>query len=88
MLLGLSFAHLLLIFVIAAMWAIPIVAVVVILRSLRGRNRPDPRAILAERLARGEIKVDEFNAAMHALAGPAASRPWGDGGQPPRDGSA
>jgi len=33
---------------------------------------PDPRTVLADRLARGEITKDEFDAAMRALGYPAA----------------
>jgi hypothetical protein len=87
MLLGFSFVHLLLIFVIAAMWAIPIVILVLVVRHVQGRNRPDPRAILAERLARGEITVDEFHAAMSAIAQPPASSSWGEGWTTPRPGA-
>jgi hypothetical protein len=35
------------------------------------------------RLARGEIGVEEFNAAMRVLAGPPAAGRWGGGGMEP-----
>ena len=46
--------------------ALPIAIVVLLVRVAR-RPAPDPRALLAERLARGEITRDEFDAAMRAL---------------------
>jgi uncharacterized membrane protein len=46
------------------------------LKLLSGPSRPvtpspDPRALLADRLARGEITRDEFDTAMRALGYPA-----------------
>jgi hypothetical protein len=87
MLEGLSFVHLLLIVVVAAEFALPVVVIVLVVRYVQGRNRPDPRAILAERLARGEITVDEFHAAMSAIAQPPASSSWGEGWTTPRPGA-
>ena len=61
---GLSPVHLLLILVIIA---IPVVVLVVLLRAATGARRPDPSAILAVRLARGEITREDFDTAMRAL---------------------
>lgn len=43
-----------------------------IVRLFTGASSPDPRAILAERLARGEITPEAFDTAMRALG-------YGDG---------
>jgi uncharacterized membrane protein len=55
----------------AAMVAVPILLVVLLVRALAGRGRAepgaDPRIVLADRLARGQITQAEFDTAMHAL---------------------
>jgi uncharacterized membrane protein len=53
-----------------AVYGLPFLAVVWVIRALRQARRPDPRAVLAERLARGEITRDEFDTAMRALGLP------------------
>ena len=86
MLEGLSLVHLFFILVIAGVeFGIPILLIVLIVRYLRGRNRPDPRAILADRLARGEITREQFDTAMQALGlvGPAGPTRWGGPGHTP-----
>ncbi len=47
------------------------------LKVLAGQSRPatpapDPRSVLADRLARGEITREEFDTAMRALGYPAS----------------
>jgi uncharacterized membrane protein len=64
---GLTPLHLLLVLVIAAIWVVPIVVIVLAVARVRRPGPPDPRAILAERLARGEITREQFDAAMQAL---------------------
>jgi uncharacterized membrane protein len=63
-------AELILLLLIAAMIALPVLLVVVLARAA-GRSSqpasPDPRAVLAVRLARGEISRAEFDTAMRAL---------------------
>jgi putative membrane protein len=60
--------------VMVAFWAVLIVTVVMIVRSVSGDRRPSGRAprhgaqdILDERFARGEIDDDEYNARRAAL---------------------
>jgi len=80
---GLSAIHLLFILAIAAVeLGIPILALVLIIRYVQSRSRPDARAILAERLARGEITREQFGTAMHALglSGAAGPTAWGANG--------
>jgi uncharacterized membrane protein len=55
-----------------------LVVLVVALRAARGRDlpsMPDPRVVLAGRLARGEITRDEFDTAMRALGFPVTPPP-------------
>lgn len=54
-------------FLVIAMWAVPVMVVVWVIQALRQARRPDPRAILAHRLSRGEITPQEFDTAMRAL---------------------
>jgi len=89
---GLSPVHLFLMLVVAAQVAIPILIVVLIVRYFVGRSRPDPRAILADRLARGEITREQFDTAMQALglggpANPPGPTTWGGPGQTPPPGA-
>ena len=53
----------------AIFWAAVIALVVIAVRSWGGSERrpPDPREILAERLARGEISEEEFEARRRVL---------------------
>ncbi len=60
-------AQLIALILIMAVYALPIYAVLWIVRSLRAARRPDPAAILATRLSRGEITREEFDTAMRAL---------------------
>ncbi len=60
--------------VMVAFWAVLIVTVVMIVRSVSGDRRPSGQAprhgaqdILDERFARGEIDADEYNARRAAL---------------------
>ena len=74
--------ELILLIVMFAMLGIPVVILVLVVRSMRSSPpasvpwapatsvspaAPDPRAILAERLARGEITRDQFDTAIAAL---------------------
>ena len=79
---GFQPVHLVFILVILAEFAIPILVIVLIVRYVMRRNRPDPRVILAERLARGEISREQFDTAMQALGlgGPAGPTTWGGSG--------
>ncbi len=56
---------------IAAMIAVPILLAVLLVRAVAGRGQvsqsPDPRTVLADRLARGQITQAEFETAMRAL---------------------
>ncbi len=73
----LSPLHLLLVLVIAALVLAPVVILGMLLVAVRRREQPDPRALLAERLARGEISREDFDTAMRALAaGQASSSDW------------
>jgi uncharacterized membrane protein len=81
--LGLSAAHLVLILVVVLITAIPVAVIVVLVRLAARRVPPDPSAILARRLALGEITREDFDTAMRAL-GLAAPPSWG--GPTPRDG--
>ena len=91
MLLGLTPVHLVFILAIAVVeFGIPILALVVIIRYVQGRNRPDPASVLAQRLARGEITREQFDTAMQALGlagptNPSGPTTWGPptGGPPP-----
>ena len=62
---------------IVLVMALVVVGVAVaVLKLLAGPSRsatrpPDPRSVLADRLARGEITKDEFDTAMRALGYPA-----------------
>ena len=61
-------------FVVMVTWlafyvVLPASIVIALIRAIRNR-RPDPRTILAERLARHEITQDEFETAMRALGLP------------------
>lgn len=77
----------------AAFWGVLIFAAVAIFRGTRqgdeGADRPsprDPRSILDERFARGEIGADEYQARRDALRG-AADAPEGAASLPaPQDG--
>ncbi len=64
-------AELVIVVLIAAMIALPIVIIVLLARGAfrtpAGPMAPDPRVVLAERLARREITQDEFDTAMRAL---------------------
>jgi uncharacterized membrane protein len=66
--------------------AIPVAIVVLLVVLVRRANQaprppagwgPDPRAVLADRLARGEITRDEFDTAMRALGIPTGPGPGG-----------
>jgi uncharacterized membrane protein len=74
--------ELILVLIMFAMLGIPVVILVLVVRSMRSSPpapvpwapvtgassaAPDPRAILAERLARGEITRDQFDTALRAL---------------------
>ncbi len=61
--LGLSPLHLLL---IIAIYAVPVAFIALLVMAVR-RRPPDPRAVLADRLARGEINREQFDVAMGAL---------------------
>jgi uncharacterized membrane protein len=49
---------------------IPVMILWVLVRTIRGLRRPDPRTILADRLARHEITQADFETAMRALGLP------------------
>ncbi len=86
MLAGLSPIHLILILTVGALVLGPIVVLVLFLRAAQGHQRPDPRAVLADRLARGVITPDEFATAMRALGlGPSSN--WGPSAAPTTWGS-
>jgi putative membrane protein len=61
--------------VMVAFWALVVYAIVVLFRGSGAGSRPgaeppaDPRRILDERYARGEIQLDEYQARKEALAG-------------------
>jgi uncharacterized membrane protein len=74
--------ELMLLMIIFAMFCVPVLILVLVVRSMRGDPPApvpwtaagavpppgsDPRALLAERLARGEITRDQFDTAMSAL---------------------
>jgi uncharacterized membrane protein len=65
---GLEFVVLLL---AVALFAVPIILALLLARAATGRSSaprsPDPRAVLADRLARHEITQAEFDTAMRAL---------------------
>ncbi len=72
-----------------ATFGIPIAVIVLLVMLVRRSNRPslppagwgpDPRAVLGDRLARGEITLEEYDTAMRALGIPAAPRPGGPSG--------
>jgi uncharacterized membrane protein len=78
---GLSPIHFILILAVSALMLGPVVVLVLFLRAAQGPRRPDPRAVLADRLARGQITPDEFATAMRALGlGPSSS--WGSSAEP------
>jgi uncharacterized membrane protein len=64
-------AELVIVLLVAAMIAVPVVLVMLLARTVAARpsapTGTDPRAILADRLARGAISRAEFDAAMRAL---------------------
>ena len=60
-------AELLMMLVVAFMTLALPIAVIVLLVGAGRRAAPDPRAILADRLAKGEITREEFDVAMRAL---------------------
>jgi uncharacterized membrane protein len=64
-------AEVIVVLVEAALIALPVVLLIVVVRAVASRttarSTPDPRAVLAERLARGEITRAEFDTAMRAL---------------------
>jgi uncharacterized membrane protein len=68
---GVGAPELIILLIIAAMLVVPAVIVVMLVLSIAARSsegtRPDPRAVLAERLANGQITRAEFDAAMRAL---------------------
>jgi uncharacterized membrane protein len=68
--LGVSPFDLLFTILIVAVYAVPVLIVLLLVRVLRAARRPDPRAVLAERLARHEITQQEFDTAMRALGLP------------------
>ena len=65
--------EILVVLAVTALWAVPIAVVVLVVRSLRKGSvgtagaSSDPRAVLAQRLAAGQISRDEFDSAMRAL---------------------
>jgi uncharacterized membrane protein len=73
--------ELIIMLIITAIVFVPIVALLLVLRADRSTPvesvalaqdasraaSPDPRAVLADRLARGEISRDDFDTAMRAL---------------------
>ena len=61
--------ELILVLVIALMVFVIVVAALKLVAGPRPAP-PDARAVLADRLARGEISQDEFDAAMRALGYP------------------
>jgi hypothetical protein len=77
--LGLSPLHLL---VILAIYALPVAFVVLLVMAVR-RRPPDPRAVLAARLARGEITREQFDTAMVALGFAPEPPPPSAWGNPP-----
>jgi uncharacterized membrane protein len=65
--LALGPAELIMMLVVAFMTlALPVAVVLLLIRAGK-RSNADPRATLADRLARGEITRDEFDTAMRAL---------------------
>jgi hypothetical protein len=54
-------------FLVVAVYALPVIVIVWVIQALRQARRPDPRAVLAHRLSRGEITPQEFDTAMRAL---------------------
>ena len=64
-------AELVIVLIIAAIIAIPVLLVIWLAGAARSRadqpSSPDPRAVLADRLARGDITRAEFDTAMRAL---------------------
>lgn len=76
MLEGLSIVHIFWLLVGIAVWVVPIVLIVQFLTRVRGAVQPDPRALLADRLHKGEITREQFDAAMEALNGPRTYRRW------------
>lgn len=54
-------------FLQVAVVAIPLGAIFWLFDAGRKLRRPDPRAVLAERLALGQITHEEFETAMRAL---------------------
>jgi uncharacterized membrane protein len=66
--------------ILAVLVAVPVLAVVLLVRwaAARGRSSvPDPRAVLAERFAQGEITEEQFRTAMEALGHPSPRQPGG-----------
>jgi uncharacterized membrane protein len=63
--------EIIIVLLIAAMVAVPILLVVLLFRAVAGRGQVapslGPRSVLADRLARGEITQEEFDTATHAL---------------------
>jgi uncharacterized membrane protein len=72
---GIGPGEIIILFIIAAMIGVPILVLVLVVRGSRpvspqagpSWGTADPRAVLAERLARGEITREEFDTAMRAL---------------------
>ena len=58
--------EILMVLFIAALYAVPVFLVYALFRFAQGR-RQDPRRILDQRLAKGEISIAEREAALQAL---------------------
>jgi putative membrane protein len=62
-------------------WALVVAAVVFLARGFQRRggegspSRPNPRQLLAERFARGEIDEDEYRQRLAVLTGQSATEP-------------
>jgi uncharacterized membrane protein len=65
-------AELIVVLIVAVLIAVPMLPVVVIAQAVASgsaaRLAPEPRAVLAARLARGEISRAELDTAMRALS--------------------
>lgn len=48
-------------------WGLVVVAIVAVARTVTGRTGPTPEEILDERLARGELSVEEYEERRRAM---------------------